>query len=866
MPDHGPNESFHGTDMLRLSLLGSIELRTESGEDLRSVLAQPKRLGLLAYLAVEAPDRFIRRDTLLALFWPELDQAQARQSLRSALYFLRQHLGDQVVTSRGAEEVGVSTAALWTDTGSFVRAADGHQAESALALYRGELLAGFHIPDSSPDLDQWMSHTRVDLRRRAAQLAWTMAEQAERDRNQVGAAHWGRRAHDIEADDETSLRRLMELLDRSGDPGGAIRAYDEFAGRLETDLRAEPDPVTQALVQRVRNRRARVSSPASHPATTGRTMVDAAPPAVRPLPPAKPSRRGPVAAGFAFAILLVAVVAALIRREDPPRVSVEGPVMVAAFRNETGDTALSSWGRYAGDWITQGLQNVDRLPVVPWTSALRASEFVDSALGAGDADPVAMLRRETGANTVVTGSYYLINDSLRFRAEVTDARAGRPIFGLSGITVSRDSIEAAIRELGDRLMGGVGLASVARFANDPRFGRQPPRFAAFARYEHGQALYLASDYAAAAVEFERAFALDSGFVTPALEAAAAYRNQRRYPQAESMIRLLAARREGLNEYQGLQLARLEAVMRDDGRAALETLRRGAIVAPNSTLSYNLALQAINMNLPREALRTLERMDPSAALVNTWAPYWMFLAHANHLVGRHQPELDAVRELRTRFPNRSAGLVLLVSGLAALNKTGTIDSVLAADRSTPNTYWSVGAALVTAGEELIAHGHLEGANRYFTRAIEWLETQRRTDSGNRYYREWLATALYQAAKWEAARPIADSLVVEFPDRPYYPTMSALIAARLGDTARATRVLGDPPTQQRGYHLASRARIAAIMGDADLAVALLTEALGRGVSEYQWAHADWRRDFERMIDDPRIRRLLIEGFDGKEVVAR
>lgn len=43
------------------------------------------------------------------------------------------------------------------------------------------------------------------------------------------------------------------------------------------------------------------------------------------------------------------------------------------------------------------------------------------------------------------------------------------------------------------------------------------------------------------------------------------------------------------------------------------------------------------------------------------------------------------------------------------------------------------------------------------------------------------------------------------------------------------------------------------------ALLTEALVHGVPEFQRAHMDWRKDFERVINDPRIRRLLIEGFD-------
>jgi DNA-binding SARP family transcriptional activator len=87
--------------MIQFHTLGRLDLRGPDGVELRSVLQQPKRLGLLAYLAVASPRRFHRRDTLLGLFWPELDQEHARAALRRALYFLRAEHGPDVVTGRG---------------------------------------------------------------------------------------------------------------------------------------------------------------------------------------------------------------------------------------------------------------------------------------------------------------------------------------------------------------------------------------------------------------------------------------------------------------------------------------------------------------------------------------------------------------------------------------------------------------------------------------------------------------------------------------------------------------------------------------------------------------------------------------------
>ena len=63
---------------------------------MREVLAQPKRVALLAYLVVEGQRVPVPRDRLLALFWPESDEARARNALSQALHHLRQALGTDV--------------------------------------------------------------------------------------------------------------------------------------------------------------------------------------------------------------------------------------------------------------------------------------------------------------------------------------------------------------------------------------------------------------------------------------------------------------------------------------------------------------------------------------------------------------------------------------------------------------------------------------------------------------------------------------------------------------------------------------------------------------------------------------------------
>ena len=67
--------------IFRLQILGALDLRDDHGLEARAILTQPRRLALLAYLAVTAPRGFQRRDRLLAMFWPEQDDEHARAAL-----------------------------------------------------------------------------------------------------------------------------------------------------------------------------------------------------------------------------------------------------------------------------------------------------------------------------------------------------------------------------------------------------------------------------------------------------------------------------------------------------------------------------------------------------------------------------------------------------------------------------------------------------------------------------------------------------------------------------------------------------------------------------------------------------------------
>ncbi|HXE60194.1 MAG TPA: BTAD domain-containing putative transcriptional regulator [Gemmatimonadaceae bacterium] len=405
--------------MIRLDMLGTLALRGADGRELRAVLAQPKRLTLLGYLAVESS--FQRRDHLFALFWPELSQTQARQALRQSLYFLRRELGEHVVANRGAEEIGIAAGTLQCDVAEFLELLDQQRLEDALALYRGDLLAGVFVADASPELEQWLDTARAQVRTRALESAWTLADAAARDCRLTDAARWARFAARLAPLDERSLQRLVCALDRQGDRTGALRAYNEFADRIRADLDLEPSAATRAMIDAVRRRAdapvagpeveaapaASVASVVVAPAASVASVVVApAPPTPAAVAPPPPTPNRPVsrfarvrrfiyiAAGGAAAALILAALAPRFERARPLL-----PVVAVGWIQDPSGADTGATVRTFAELLSNDLARMPDLHVV---SHAKLYDMMKQ-LGARDETPSAIsdAARRAGADELL---------------------------------------------------------------------------------------------------------------------------------------------------------------------------------------------------------------------------------------------------------------------------------------------------------------------------------------------------------------------------------------------------------------------------------------------------------------------------------
>jgi serine/threonine-protein kinase len=288
--------------MIVLRTLGALDLHATDGRDLRALLRQPKRCALVVYLALAGPERFRRRDTVVGLFWPELDDRHARGALRQALRFLRRELGDGVVAARGEEEIGLEPGAVSVDVRRFERSCEAGGYADAIALYGGNFLDGFFLSGAGPAFEQWLDDQRTRLRRMATAAAWALAETRRANADVPGAVDMARRAAGLSPDSEVDVAREIAFLAECGDRAGALAAYDHLARRLAAEFEAEPAPETRALIRDIRARTEPAPPPSAAPAGARPNAS-----ATSPVSPTPSRSRLPRALGLVAAVVLLAV-------------------------------------------------------------------------------------------------------------------------------------------------------------------------------------------------------------------------------------------------------------------------------------------------------------------------------------------------------------------------------------------------------------------------------------------------------------------------------------------------------------------------------------------------------------------------------
>jgi class 3 adenylate cyclase len=277
----------------RVELLGG--LRAQHGERLVTHFRTQNTGTLLAYLAYY-PQRAHLRDELIDLLWPDADPDAARTSLRQALFLLRQQLeppgvppGAVLLATRAS--VRLNPEAVTTDVAEFdtaLQAAEraGSPAErteclaQAVERYGGPLLPGHY--------DEWVLREREWLVERYFAALGELLAHLERASEFPRALEYARRGVSADPLREEGHRDLMRLLAAAGQPGAALRQYQEVERLLREELEATPAGATRALAREIERLALLRQAPAVGPPLPG---PRAAPSGEPPLTPADGENR-----------------------------------------------------------------------------------------------------------------------------------------------------------------------------------------------------------------------------------------------------------------------------------------------------------------------------------------------------------------------------------------------------------------------------------------------------------------------------------------------------------------------------------------------------------------------------------------------
>jgi DNA-binding SARP family transcriptional activator len=245
---------------VRLQTLGAVGARLPGEPSGEFLVPRPKPFALVAFLAVDLPERPRRRDSLLPLLWPELDAHHGRQALRQTLLELTHELGPSVVRRHGNESLSVDPGRLECDAVLFRAALSRKRPREALELYGGPFLDGFHLPGCAA-FERWIDGLRDGLQREASDASWWVARRAHGRGDRSEAVRLARQAVDLAPYSERGWRRLMRLLDEYGDRALALEAYRRLEERLRRDLELEPSEETKTVAKRIAGQGAALEGP-----------------------------------------------------------------------------------------------------------------------------------------------------------------------------------------------------------------------------------------------------------------------------------------------------------------------------------------------------------------------------------------------------------------------------------------------------------------------------------------------------------------------------------------------------------------------------------------------------------------------------
>jgi non-specific serine/threonine protein kinase len=337
-------------------------------------------------------------------------------------------------------------------------------------------------------------------------------------------------------------------------------------------------------------------------------------------------------------------------------------VAVAGFANITGQAEDEWLGTGLSEAVTAALQETEGLVV--WGRERLRESLRRLGIEAGELRPEDLVQLGTlvGARWVVAGGFQRLGEQVRVTARVVEVEGGRVLRA-----VKRDGRIAEIFELQDRIVAelAAGLRTSVDAAHE---GEETQIVAAYEALARGLLNVRADNYESldrAIIFFERALALDPGYIRAQIELGAAYATKAEYLAVPELHeRATAILRRALEARPRLPRIwrELGATLVAEGRVdeGLECLRRAHALAPENPvvlagLARGLFIGKGDFVRAAELYGQAVERNPQAG----W--YLMQLAHCYALLrdfARGEPAARRAIDLQEAFLSGQQGVQLV----------------------------------------------------------------------------------------------------------------------------------------------------------------------------------------------------------------
>ncbi len=315
----------------------------------------------------------------------------------------------------------------------------------------------------------------------------------------------------------------------------------------------------------------------------------------------------------------------------------EARIAVLPYENNTNDANLDVLGEMIADWIIQGMMNLEDLQVVSYQTV---RDVVREEQAVSEMKFRSSFQRQTGAQKMLRGAYYLQDDQLMFQSQIIDVRSGNVEFVLPEITGDRVEVMDLVNELRQRILGYFSVME----DNFLLLQHRPPKYEAYKAYLEAYS-YFGTDYAQSRRLCHQAISIDSSFLWPYLTMAGSYYNQGNSRGVDSVIALVNRRFKHLNSYERAYLDWAMTMTTSDLEDDYERIKPIFARDPqNLRNNYLMGYSASMLNKPAEAVNYFQEIDPANLDIKYQAQTWWHLVYAYNLIRLERLD-DALHVLR-----------------------------------------------------------------------------------------------------------------------------------------------------------------------------------------------------------------------------